>query len=141
MSFRTDPLAILLEMAAPEGRQTSTAEAALAAAALVATAASDVSFAERSMVGEAIAAMAEHGFTPMDHAAARFDDHVNAIRANSSQGRKSALAQAAALGPNAGAGADVVLRIAHAIAIADGDIEAAERDSLDEIAAALGREI
>ena len=109
----------------------------MAAAALVATTEGDVSFAERAMLDQAIDALAARDGIEPHAAAAAFEDFVEAIQANSSQGRRSALAAIGALEGVAGAAA-VVLRIAEAVAAADGAASATEIEAVHEVAALLG---
>lgn len=117
-------------------RGQSLAEASMAAAALVATADGDVSFAERALIDQAIDALAERGAVSTQEAAALFNEFVDGIRANSSQGRRPALNALAEIEGVADA-ATIVLRIADAVASADGTASTAEINAVQDIAAAL----
>jgi len=114
-------------------------DASMAAAALVAMADGDVSFAERAMLDQALDALAARGAVDLHAAVAAFEDFVEAIRANTSQGRRLALAAL----QGAAEAAPVILRVANAVAAADGGPSKAERAVVAEIEAALasgGRE-
>ncbi len=117
-------------------RRQALADASMAAAALVATARGDVSFAERALIDQAVDALAARGVAPPHAAVAAFDAFVDAIRANSSQGRRPALEAVSAFGGAADAAA-VVLKIAEAVAAADGSPSAEEITVVREIGDAL----
>ena len=112
------------------------AGASIAAAALVATAECDVTFAERALIDQAINALSELGTISTQDAAALFNKFVDGIRANSSQGRRPALDALAGIEGDADA-ATIVLRIADAVANADGSASATEINAVQDIAAAL----
>ena len=114
-------------------------EASMAGAALVAMADGDVSFAERALVDQAIDALAARAAIEHPVAVSAFEDFVDGIRRNSSQGREPALAAIAALAGLDGATdeAAVVLRIAEAVARADGGVSDEKRAVLSEIAGQL----
>lgn len=140
MSNLTEGLSDLLSTSGGGRRETALVDASMAAAALVATAEGDVSFAERAILDQAIAALVERGETTPHDAVLLFDDFVEAIRANSSQGRRPALAALDAFDPasaRVAEAATVVLRIAEAVAGANGAPGQAEIDVVKEIAAAL----
>ena len=133
----TNTLAELLGSDRADSRRgQSLAEASMAAAALVATAEGDVSFAERALIDQAIDALSELGAISTQDAAALFNEFVDGIRANSSQGRRPALDALAGIEGVADA-ATIVLRIADAVASADGSASAAEIAAVQDIAAAL----
>lgn len=117
-------------------RGQSLAEASMAAAALVATAEGDVSFAERALIDQAIDALSKLGAISTQDAAALFNEFVDGIRANSSQGRRPAIDALAEIEGVADA-ATIVLSIADAVATADGTASASEIAAVQEIAAAL----
>lgn len=117
-------------------RGQSLAEASMAAAVLVATADGDVSFTERALIDQAIDALSDLGAISPQDAAALFNNFVDSIRANSSQGRRQAMDALARIEGITEA-ATIVLRIADAVASADGSASAAEITAVQDIAAAL----
>lgn len=117
-------------------RGQSLAEASMAAAVLVATAEGDVSFTERALIDQAINALSDLGAISTQDAAALFNKFVDGTRANSSQGRRQALDALARIEGIAEA-ATIVLRIADAVASADGSASAAKITVVQDIAAAL----
>lgn len=119
-------------------RGLSLAEASMAAAALVATAEGDVSFAERALIDQAIDALANRGAISTHDAVSLFNDYVDGIRANTSQGRRPALNALNSV-DGAAEAATIVLRIADAVATADGAASATEIAVIQEISAALNR--
>lgn len=113
-------------------------EASMAAAALVATADGDVSFAERAMLDQAIDALAERAGVETHDGVAAFEDFVDAIRANSSHGRQPALSALAAFARRAAREeAAILLKISDAVAAADGETSPAEAAALMEVRAIL----
>lgn len=127
---------ILTGERADQRRSMFLAEASMAAAALVATAEGDVSFAERALIDQAIGALADRGAIDAHEAMSLFNDYVDGIRANTSQGRRPALNALTGIEGAADA-ATIVLRIADAVATADGAASAAEIAVIQEISAAL----
>lgn len=136
MTSLTQNLTEILSGRSDSRRDQALAIASMAAAALVATTEGDVSFAERALIDQAIGALAERSSVSTSLAAATFNEFVDEIRANSSQGRRPALTALAELDAAAEA-ATVVLRIAEAVAGADGAASAAEIAVVQEIAATL----
>jgi len=138
MSQLGQSLSDLLSTSGEDRKDLALMQASMAAAALVATAEGDVTFAERATLDQAIAALASRGGGEPHVAVAAFEDFVESIRANSNQGRWPALAAVTALDGAAEAIA-IVLRIAEAVAAADGSASTAERTVVAEIAAALNQ--
>ena len=139
MSSLTNNLTDMLSQGGEARRGQALTEASMAAGALVAMADGDVSFAERAVVDQGIDALAEREATEPHAAAAAFDEFVDGMRRNSSQGRGAALRAVQAFGvrPDAMDGPAIVLRIADAVARADGGVTADEADVIGEIAALL----
>lgn len=136
MSTLAQGLSDLLTGGGSGKRETALTDASMAAAALVATAAGDVTFAERAVLDQAIHALSERGAAEPHEAVATFEDYVEAIRDNSSQGRRPALIAIEKLEKAADA-VTVVLRIAKAVAAAGGPASPAEIEALRDVAAAL----
>lgn len=118
-----------------KGRSRALCEAAMAAAALVATARSGVTFAERALIDQALRALADEGEASSNAGIEMFQYFVDAISANSSRGRRDALA---AVQDCPAHGRDVVLRIATAMAHANGQPTPESIAIAGEIAIALG---
>ena len=120
-------------------RRQSIVEAAMAASALVAMADGEVSFSERVLVDQAIEALTADNDWEAHDLMAIFNDFADAIAANSSQGRRPALSAIGALEDmdDVGDAVAVVLRIARAVAAADGAATESERAAIDEIAEEL----
>lgn len=135
MSSLAEALSSLLPVTGEMRSDSVLIDASMAAAALVATAEGDVSFAERATLDQAIDALAARGDAEPQTAAEIFEEFVEAIRANSSLGRRPALA---AIGAVEGAAeAAVVMRIAQAIRRADGKVSQAELEAVEQVADAL----
>lgn len=100
-----------------KGNSRALCEAAMAAAALVATARSDVTFAERALVDQALRALADRDAADATIGIEMFQYFVDAIGGNSSQGRRDALS---AVQDCPDYGRDIILRIATAMAHANG---------------------
>lgn len=113
-------------------------DAAMAAAALVARADGEVTFAARSRVDAVLESVAQLQLYDPHDAVDRFNDFADAIAEDPEGGREQALTT---IRPFAGAEeAGAIMRIAEAIATADGDRPDAGSDAIAAIAAALGAE-
>lgn len=130
-----DSLAELLSFSGDGRRDRALADGCMAAAALVGSADGGVSFATRAVLDQVIDALAARDAVAPAEAAETFDGFVDAIAANSSLGRRAALAVAA---ETDGAHAATVLRVARAVAAADGAASAKEAAAVADVAAALG---
>ncbi len=136
MSSLGEALSSLLPVSGDARPGSALIDASMAAAALVATAEGDVSFAERATLDQAIDALAARGEADPQLAAEIFEEFVEAIRANSSQGSRPALAAIGAV-EGAAEAAAVVLRIAQAVGHADGHISQPELEAIERVAEAL----
>jgi tellurite resistance protein len=136
MSTLTQNLSDLLNAAGASRRDGALIDASMAAAALVSMADGAVSFAERALIDQAIDALADRCAASPDAAVITFQEFVDGLRDNSSQGRLPAFAALRSLEAAVEA-ATVVLRVAEAVAAADGEATAAEIAIVREIASAL----
>lgn len=136
MSDLAGGIAEFLSFDGVRGDSRALGEAAMAGAALVATARSGVTFAERALLDQALQALAGQDDAPCDAGIEMFQTFVDAIAANSSQGRRDALFAVAECPPH---GRELVLKVATAMAHANGQPAPEEIAMTGEIAAALGQ--
>jgi len=135
MSGIADGIAQFLSFTGDRGKSRALCEAAMAAAALVATARTDVTFAERALIDQALRALAHQDDAHAETGIEMFQEFVDAISGNSSRGRRDALA---AVRDCPSHGRDVVLRIATAMAHANGPPPPESIAIAAEIATVLG---
>ncbi len=133
LSKFTDPLFA----GSTRSRQRAFLEAAMASAALATAADGPVSLAERHILDQVLASVEELRAVKVHEAVAVFDGHVDAIKDNPAGARAKALSLVAAFSDDATL-APLLLRIATALARADGAIPTLVQEEVTAIAAALG---
>jgi tellurite resistance protein len=136
MSTSTQTLSDLLNASDASRRDGALVDASMAAAALVSMADGSVSFTKRALVDQAVDALADRCAASPDAAIIIFQEFVDGLRDNSNPGRQPAFA-ALRVPEAAGEAATVVLRVAEAVAVADGEATAAEIAAVQGIAPAL----
>jgi len=118
-------------------RQRPFLEAVAAACALVATADGEVSFSERSRLDAVVESLSELRLFDPQEVVDAFDADVEALSRDADGEREAMLKTIEAGTANDGA-ADLLLRIAVAISLADGRDSSDEHQVIDRICAALG---
>ncbi len=134
LSRLTDPFVA----GAARARHRPFLDATMAAAALVASADGEVSFARRHVLDQVLDSVERLKTFEVHAAVELFDGHVRALHGAPECARGKALSAVSALAGDTEAG-ELVLRIADAVARADGQVSAEARARLGEIARTLGR--
>lgn len=112
-------------------------EASMAGAAWLAMADGAVGFSERMRLDGVVESLEDLKVFDVHEAVDRFNDYVEAIRADPARGKADCLAAVAAMAGDADH-ADLVARVCMALGAADGTVTETERARFEDVCAALG---